>query len=257
MRADRSHIPGRSPGLQRPLDEAEALLARGERTVEARTIILGLCNRRLRWGLTMRGWLALGCLGLLVLAVVFFSIQPFLALTHRQNTDVLVMEGWVNGYAVNATVEEFGGSPYRRIYVTGGPVAGIRQYVNDYQTSASVGADLLRKAGVAEHFVQMVPSRVKDSNRTYGAAVALRNWFRQQNISARSFNVVTEGPHARRTRLLYQKAFGREFNIGIIAVPSPDYDASHWWRYSEGVRDVLGEGIAYLYARFLFHAPTE
>jgi hypothetical protein len=36
----------------------------------------------------------------------------------------------------------------------------------------------------------------------------------------------------------------------VIAVANPDYDARHWWRYSEGVRDVISEGIAYLYAKF-------
>ena len=38
--------------------------------------------------------------------------------------------------------------------------------------------------------------------------------------------------------------------LGVIAVPDPDYDARHWWRYSEGVKDVISEGAAYLYAKF-------
>ena len=40
--------------------------------------------------------------------------------------------------------------------------------------------------------------------------------------------------------------------VGIIAVPNPDYDSKHWWRYSEGVKDVISEGAAYVYARFFF-----
>jgi hypothetical protein len=43
--------------------------------------------------------------------------------------------------------------------------------------------------------------------------------------------------------------------FGIIAVPNPDYDAPHWWRYSEGVEDVVKEGVAYLYARLFFFPP--
>jgi hypothetical protein len=35
-------------------------------------------------------------------------------------------------------------------------------------------------------------------------------------------------------------------------VQNPDYDPKHWWRYSEGVREILGETIAYMYAEFLF-----
>jgi hypothetical protein len=68
----------------------------------------------------------------------------------------------------------------------------------------------------------------------------------------RSFNILTEDFHARRTRLLYEKVFGKDVAIGIIAIPSPDYDAHHWWRYSDGVREAVGESIAYLYAKFLF-----
>ena len=102
----------------------------------------------------------------------------------------------------------------------------------------------------------MVPSRVMDRDRTYGSAVALRNWFRQHNMPVRSINVVTEDVHARRTRLLFEKALGHDVAVGVIAVANPDYDASHWWRYSEGVKDVVSEMVAYVYAELLFY-PSE
>jgi hypothetical protein len=65
-------------------------------------------------------------------------------------------------------------------------------------------------------------------------------------------NILTEEAHSRRTWLLFQEAFGRNVQVGIISVPNPDYDTNHWWRYSDGVRDVVGEAIAYIYAKFLF-----
>jgi uncharacterized SAM-binding protein YcdF (DUF218 family) len=68
-------------------------------------------------------------------------------------------------------------------------------------------------------------------------------------------NIVTEDLHARRTRLLFQKAFGKDVQVGIIAVPNVDYPANHWWHYSEGVMDVVNELAAYLYARLLFFPP--
>jgi len=68
----------------------------------------------------------------------------------------------------------------------------------------------------------------------------------------RSINVLTEDAHARRTWLLFQEALGPGVAVGIISVPDPDYDANHWWRSSDGVREVLDEGIAYGYARFFF-----
>ena len=93
-------------------------------------------------------------------------------------------------------------------------------------------------------------------DRTYGSAVALREWFREHDMTVKSLNVLTEDTHARRTRLLFEKALGKNVTVGIIAVPNPDYDARRWWRYSEGVKDVVSEGIAYLYAR-LFFFPSE
>jgi len=67
-----------------------------------------------------------------------------------------------------------------------------------------------------------------------------------------NINVLTEGAHARRTRLLYQKAFGRNVTVGIIAVSNPDYDPKQWWRYSDGVREDIGESTPYIYAKFFF-----
>jgi uncharacterized SAM-binding protein YcdF (DUF218 family) len=101
----------------------------------------------------------------------------------------------------------------------------------------------------------MVPSRVMDRDRTYGSAVALRNWFRERNMAVPAINIVTEDVHARRTRLLFQKALGEDVRIGIIAVAKVDYPANRWWRYSQGLRDVVSEFAAYLYARLLFLSP--
>ncbi len=39
----------------------------------------------------------------------------------------------------------------------------------------------------------------------------------------------------------FQKAFGKDINVGIISVRNPDYDPKHWWRYSEGVREITSE----------------
>lgn len=216
----------------------------------------GLFVRKERWGLSWRGWLIVV---LLVLSISWFTlleIHPFLAVTHRVNTNVLVVEGWVHEYATIGAVHEFDTGRYQQVYTTGGPVDGLPAYVNDFQTSASVGADLLKKDGIPDRFVQMVPSHVVERDRTYSSAIALRDWFRKHNVRVQNFNVLTEDAHARRTRLLFQEAFGKDVQVGIISVPDPSYDANHWWRYSEGVRDMIGEGLAYIYAKFFFWPKT-
>jgi hypothetical protein len=212
-----------------------------------------LFTRRERWGLSRRGWLIVFTAGLMTFSLFWLRIYPSLAITHRVDTHVLVVEGWLPEYAIRAAVEEFQRNPYQQVFSTGGPVEGTGGYINDYQTSASVGAELLKKNGVPTESLQMVPSRVIARERTYGSAVALREWLRDHNLAIHNFNVLTEGCHARRTQLLYQEAFGKEVSVGVIAVSNPDYNPKDWWRYSDGVREVIGESIAYIYARFFFY----
>ena len=216
----------------------------------------GLLERRERWGLSWRGRLVLALAGLLLGAVWVLNIHPFLAPTQRVDARILVVEGWVHEYAIRAAAAEFQAGHYQKIYTTGGPITGTDGATNDFNTAASVGAELLAKVGVAGEFIQMVPSHVTGRDRTYNSAAALRDWFREHQIAPRSVNVLTEDAHARRTRLLFQEALGREVAVGIIAVPNPDYDARRWWRYSEGVREILGESIAYLYATVFFSPAT-
>lgn len=212
----------------------------------------GLVYRKERWSLSWRGRLILASVLLLIGALIFEGVYPFLAITHRVNANILVVEGWIHEYAIRAAVKEFQSNHYEHVFATGGPVVGSGGYINDFYTSASVGADLLRKNGLANGSVQEVPSRVMDRDRTYGSALALRNWFDDHNVPVRSVNVLTEDLHARRTRLLFEEAFGKNVTVGIIAVPNPDYDARRWWHYSDGVREVIGESIAYIYAKFFF-----
>jgi hypothetical protein len=62
------------------------------------------------------------------------------------------------------------------------------------------------------------------------------------------------GVHSRRSRLLFQRAFGPGTTIGITALEEPGWNLGKpWWTTSVGVRGMLGELMAYIYARFLFN----
>jgi hypothetical protein len=221
----------------------------------AQTAWFGLVSNRQRWGLSARGGLLLlvmaGVAGLLLVLTVY----PFLSVTDRLPSDYLVVEGWVSEQAIRTAVGEFTTNGYKLVVTTGGPVHGMGVYRNDSSTTANVAARRLIDAGLPEAVLQKAPSRMSARDRTFAAAVALREWFNRQHVRVRSINVLTEDVHARRTRLLYQKAFGDKVAVGVIAVPNPDYDPKRWWQYSEGVRVVLGEVIAYIYAKFLFFPP--
>ncbi len=212
----------------------------------------GMVSRKPRWGLSLRGWVLALVTMLVIGTLVCLNVHPFLAVTDRIAADTLVVEGWVHEYAIRQAVAEYSTGHYQHLFTTGGPVIGKGGYINDYNTSASVGAELLVKAGIPRDSVQMVPSRVSDRNRTYSSAVALREWFHENNVRAHGINLVTEDAHARRSRLLFEKALGPEVAVGVIAASSPDYDAKRWWRYSDGISEVFGQGTAYIYAKFFF-----
>lgn len=219
-----------------------------------RRALWGLFDRKERWSLSWRGWLIFAFAAFLAGALLVKGTYPFLAITHRVgDADALVVEGWVHDYAIQAAADEFRSGSYKRVFTTGGPVVGIGGYINDFRTSASVGADLLNNAGVSKEFLQMVPSRTVDRDRTYSSAIALRDWMQEHHVSVKGINIVTENTHARRTRMLFQKALGKAVQVGVIAAPNPDYDNRRWWRYSEGVKDVGSEALAYMYAKLLFH----
>jgi uncharacterized SAM-binding protein YcdF (DUF218 family) len=120
---------------------------------------------------------------------------------------------------------------------------------------AEFGGAILNKKGLGPEVVQAVPSPFVPQDRTFTEAVTLRKWLLERGIVVGSVNILTEGPHARRSRLLFAKAFGKNVKVGVISVPSVNYDHTHWWRTSEGVRTMIGELLAYEYARLLFRAP--
>jgi hypothetical protein len=67
-----------------------------------------------------------------------------------------------------------------------------------------------------------------------------------------SLDVYSLGPHARRSRWLYQRAFGDAVAVGVIAGVPRAYDPAVWWQSSEGARVVLSELAAWLWARTRF-----
>jgi len=214
----------------------------------------GLVRRRQCLVPTWRGWLALLlCFGL-VLFVAGRNLHHFLSVTEPAPGGLLVVEGWASDFVVQWALNEFKTNHYDRLLVTGGPIEKGAPF-SEYKTYADLGAATLLKLGLTTNEVQAVPAPWVRQDRTYTAAVALKNWLLARGLTATRVNLITVGPHARRSRLLLQKVLGKEVVVGVVAIAPDDYDAEHWWRSSAGVRGVIGEGLAYAYARVWFREP--
>lgn len=209
----------------------------------------GLFRRKERWSLSSRGWaLSLVATVLLVMATGA-GIHPFLAVTARQDANVLVVEGWIPNYALEESIAEFKTGSYGLVVTVGCQIlSGVNVAEGDDQ--ASYAAKRLTWLGLPREVVRAAPSSAKYRDRTYASALALRQWSEANNAPFSSFNLVTLGPHARRSRLLFEKAFGGKVRVGIISIENREYSPNRWWTRSEGVKEVVGEAIGYLYARF-------
>jgi hypothetical protein len=184
--------------------------------------------------------------------LVRFALFPFLSITSPVHAEYLVVEGWVPVPGLRVAIQTLKSDGYRKI-LTAGCLVRDEWEPQAKVTYADWAASKLRRLGLSPDLVTAVPCLVEKKDRTFFSALAIKNWLQTNQIAIDRLDVLTVGAHARRTRLLYERAFGPAVRIGIIDAPDPDYDSMHWWRSSEGVREVLGEGIAYLYARILFH----
>lgn len=206
----------------------------------------------MRWGLTLRGWVIGICSIIGITAIIFLGVHPFLAVTSPVKASILVVEGWIPEDALRQAASEFKERNYSDLYTVGGPLSGAgSEHAND-GTYAHLAARRLERAGVPTNIIHIVASAAWTRDRTYSCAINLRDLLLTNKTGIDTLNVLTLSVHARRTRLLYRKAFGDDVEIGVIAIPNSRYAASKWWRFSEGVKEVISESAAYLYARLIF-----
>ena len=84
----------------------------------------------------------------------------------------------------------------------------------------------MKRLGFDERFLVAVPAEAVARDRTYASALALKKWLRAAGHPATSMNIYA-WVHARRSRLLFQQAFGDEMEIGVIAAEDRSYDPLH------------------------------
>jgi hypothetical protein len=198
---------------------------------------------------------------LLIIGIVglFFSIvssiYPFLAIDKPIDGEILVVEGWLPDYALKQAIKEFKSNNYNLLITTGGPL--LKGYhLSHYKTEAEIAASIIKKFGFEEEKIIAAPTPYTIKDRTYNSAKALKKWIEDSNQNIKAINLFSLGAHSRRSWVLFQKAIGDSIAVGIISTENLSYDPEHWWKSSDGVRTVLSEGIAYIYARFFFH-PKE
>lgn len=156
---------------------------------------------------------------------------------------LLVVEGWAGVPAFDEAARRFATGAYSRVATTGGPIEADSPCARLDATWAEHAVRNLRERGVPEAALDAVAAPASAQDRTFLSAVALREWLDAHGRAPDRIEVVTLGPHGRRTRRLYRQAFGEDVAVGIVSVPSSEYDPAHWWWSSEGTKRVVVESI--------------
>jgi hypothetical protein len=106
-------------------------------------------------------------------------------------------------------------------------------------TYAHLAAIRLEELGVPHEMITPVPTHRKVDRNTWSTAQDFVDLALRENIS--SFDVVTLGVHARRTRGLYRRAAQGGMDVGIIALPDPWCKPGSWWLHWYGWAKVMKE----------------
>jgi uncharacterized SAM-binding protein YcdF (DUF218 family) len=214
--------------------------------------LAALFVRRERWTLTWTGRLLTLAVLVAVTVMLGRGLCGFLAITSPVGGQFLVVEGWMPAYAYREAAAQFHKGGYRKIIA-----AGVIQEDEDADGDLRehFGGEKLIQFGVPSDLVVTASSEEVNRDRTFHSAKAVKRWLQEHGLRTASIDVITVGPHARRSRLLYEKALGNEIQVGVISVEDRQFDPNHWWRSSAGARRVIDELIAYLYARTLFSPP--
>jgi hypothetical protein len=213
-----------------------------------------LVRRKELWVPTLWGWLALAVAGMLLAAAVVRGLYPLLAMTEPVGGPVLIVEGWMAPKELEEAAIAYSTGRYTLVITTGGPVH--HGWLGTYkETYADQAAEFLRYRGLPPRAIVAVPSAITQEDRTFHSALRVREWAKRANVRIDGADVVSAGPHTRRSRLLYQLALGEDVRVGAIATRPYDYDPARWWRSSVGAKDVWEQAVGLLWVKWFFQPP--
>jgi hypothetical protein len=210
-----------------------------------------LVNRKVRWGLSIWGWLLLLLLLFLSIIIARNSLYNILAPVNRVKADVLVLEGYVTDYVVDSAMKEFKRGNYKLLITTGTPLETGHLLLN-YDNTASLTSASLLKAGFDSTRLVTVPSAEIRNDRTFNSAKELARWLKRHRPFVKSVNLMSMSVHGGRSRLLFQSAMGDAYQVGIISIKNYYYGKDDWWKSGKGFRETLNEAFGYFYVRFFF-----
>ena len=201
--------------------------------------------------LTLIGWLLVmfACVSLFYIWMV--TIHDFLMVNKPVKTHILSIEG----YMLDSILDSIAGTGLKQdslVFICAGFPVDKGFMCPGYSNQAFYNADILKSKGVDSLRVIPAPANPTNTDRTYTSALAVKEKLESMGYASGKINVICCGTHARRSWLLYRKAFKPNWEVGVISYTDSLYGEA-WWHSSEGARAVVYEMFAYLYCVLFFH----
>lgn len=200
---------------------------------------------------TAFGLLVAGTVAALVAFATLRGIHPFLAPTAPVGGGVLVVEGWAGDPGFAEAARRFATGRYERVIAAGGPIERDSPVAAAHSWAEFAGHALALR-GIPADRLDVVPAPASAQDRTYLSAVRVRDWLATHAPDTQQLDVVTLGPHGRRSRRLYQLAFGDAIRVGVVSATPTTYDPARWWSSSEGAKSVLEEVVGWGWSHCCF-----
>lgn len=182
------------------------------------------------------------------LAITFLlNVHDFLAIpTQRVDANILVVEGWIWDYGIKAAAEEFRRGGYTRIATSGFKTKASGKQNHDNASGAAAAASRLMEHGISSELIIPCAADYTSWDRTASSARAVRDKLLLVGIHIKGINVVTIGPHARQSWLAYRHTMDSSTPVGIITVPTQNFDPQHWWLTKRGIYAIIKDGLGWL-----------
>jgi len=138
---------------------------------------------------------------------------------------------------------------YNSVYYIGS-LDGKNRIINNFNSNAEYTRNELIRIGVDPSRIVAVPGEKTYINRTLKSILAFRDWLKVSKCTVKGINIISSGPHARRTWMIYNKILGKDYRVGIIYFPD--------FKNRDSLQNVLNElreffGLVYYRIILMFY----
>ena len=107
---------------------------------------------------------------------------------------------------------------YNSVYDIG-LLDGKNKIINNFSSNAEETRNELIRIGVDSSRIVAVPGEKTYINRTLKSALAFCKWLKKSKYEVKGINIISSGPHAKRSLMIYHKVLGKNYKVGIIVLP--------------------------------------